>query len=452
MNARSWRLRGAALVLLGVLLALAGCSTVQPPPAPPSYTATQLLALRPADLQWAATSDAGEQAQREADLARLRSGLALPDGPERLAALPGLLDLAAHYDTEIDTARPMLLAALPNLPALDANTQRALLTAAHTLYPQEAAPLVEPLLPQLPETKPFAIAAYTLLAARVPGVEARLRERIPQQFPQWRDDARLTALMQRLDSAAPQHPPLAELLAAPLRPGYPVVFSLQRPGRQHIGLALVRAPDGRFLREANGELLAIPQLALARSGLPGTITNGNTPQGLFTIVGSSVAASNPTIGPTPFLHSKLPIEATVAEFEHTARSEAWSEAVYDSFLPPAWQAYAPFKEAWLAGRAGRDEILAHGSVVRTEAYHPAARFLPGTPSAGCLVAPERWDASTGRLLSSQQLRLAQAYAGVATESLAGYLVVVEVDAADGPVTPGEALAWVQAAEALRSAR
>lgn len=451
MNARSWRLRGAALVPLGVLLALAGCSTVQPPPAPPSYTASQLLALQPAQLQWAATSDAGEQAQREADLARLRSGLALPDGPERLAALPGLLDLAAHYDTEIDTARPLLLAALPGLGSQDANTQRALLTAAHTLYAPEAAPLIEPLLPQLAESKPFAIAAYTLLAARLPGVEQRLRERIPQQFPQWADDARLTALMQRL-GPAPQRPPLPELLAAPLRPGYPVVFSLQRPGRQSIGLALVRTPDGRFLREADGALLAIPQLALARSRLPGTITNGNTPQGLFTIVGSSVAASNPTIGPTPFLHSKLPIEATVAEFEHAARSEPWSETVYESFLPPAWQAYAPFKEAWLAGRAGRDEILAHGSVVRTEAYHPAARFLPGTPSAGCLVAPERWDASTGRLLSSQQLRLAQAYAGVATESLAGYLVVVEVDAADGPVTPDEALAWVRAAEALRSAR
>ncbi len=448
MNAHSWRLRGAALLLL----ALAGCSTVRPPPAPPSYTASQLLALRPTDLQWPATSDAGEQAQREADLARLRSGLALPDGPERLAALPGLLDLAAHYDAEIDTARPLLLAALPKLPALDANSQRALLTAAHTLYPQEAAPPIEPLLPQLPETKPFAIAAYTLLAAGMPGVEARLRERVLRQFPQWRDDARLMALMQRLDSASDSRPPLPELLAAPLRPGYPAVFSLQRPGRQHMGLALVRAPDGRFLREANGALLAIPQLALARSGLPGTITNGNTPQGLFTIVGSSVAASNPTIGPTPFLHSKLPIEATVAEFEHADRSEGWSEAVYESFLPPSWRSYGPFKEAWLAGRAGRDEILAHGSVVRTEAYHPAARFLPGTPSAGCLVAPEQWDAGTGQLLSSQQLRLAQAYARVATESLAGYLVVVEVDALDGPVTPDEALASVLAAEAQRAAR
>jgi hypothetical protein len=253
--------------------------------------------------------------------------------------------------------------------------------------------------------------------------------------------------MQRL-APAPARPPLPELLAAPLRPGHPVVFSLQRPGRQAMGLALVRAPDGRFLRGSDGSLLAIPQLALARSGLPGTITNGNTPQGVFTIVGSSVAASNPTIGPTPFLHSKLPIEASVAEFEHAARSEAWSEAVYESFLPPAWRAYAPIKEAWLAGRAGRDEILAHGSVVRTAAYHPGARFLPGSPSAGCLVAPEQWDTATGRLLSSQQLRLAQAYASVASDSLVGYLVVVEVDAADGPVRPDEALSLVMAAEAL----
>ena len=126
--------------------------------------------------------------------------------------------------------------------------------------------------------------------------------------------------------------------------------------------------------------------------------------------------------------------------------------MYESFLPPSWRSYGPFKEAWLAGLPGATRSWRMAAWCAPRPTTRRARFLPGTPSAGCLVAPEQWDAGTGRLLSSQQLRLAQAYARVATESLAGYLVVVEVDAADGPVTPDEALASVLAAEAQRAAR
>jgi hypothetical protein len=366
--------------------------------------------------------------------------LALPPGRELDAALPKALESVALYNIEIDTARPLLLASLAGLGARDAEAQRALLTAAYTLYPQESAPLIWPLLPQLTVAKPFAIAAYTLLQAQPDAVGA-LRDLTARQFPQWREEPRLVALMARLEGATPARPPLADLLAAPLRPGYPVLFSLQRPGRQAQGLALVRGADGRFVREGDGRLFAQPQLALARSNLPGTISNGNTPQGLFTVIGVGTA-SNPTIGPTPYLHSKLPLEATVAEFEHGDSTAAWSEAVYESFLPESWRGYAPFKEAWLAGRAGRDEILAHGTVINP-AYYRGASYFPGTPSAGCLVSDEQWDPATGRLQRSNQLRLAQTFARAGgREAVWGYLVVVEVDPGAGPVTPAEAETWV----------
>ena len=62
-----------------------------------------------------------------------------------------------------------------------------------------------------------------------------------------------------------------------------------------------------------------------------------------------------------------------------------------------------------------------------------------------MVSNETWDPATGRLVSSGQLRLAQAYAAAgAREDLAGYLVVVEVPG-DGPVTPAEAQALVASA-------
>lgn len=434
------------LLVLGSALLLAACAPLKPqqPPAEKRYSAAELLALQPAHFSWPATSADGERALREAALADIRARIALPPGPERDAALPRLFDLVAQYNAEIDTARPLLLEALPTLGQRDAETQRALLTAAHTLYPAEAAPLIWPLLPQLTASKPFAIAAYTLLQAD-PGAAERLRAIVPQQFPNWADDARLTALVLRLRPSAAAQPPLPELLAAPLRPGFAAIVSLQRPGRQQMGLALVRAADGRFVRDAAGQLFTSPQLALARTGLPGTITNGNTPQGVFTLVGAGTA-TNPNIGPTPYLHSKLPIEATPAEFEHADAAPAaeWSEAVYDSFLPESWRAWAPIKEAWLAGRAGRDELLVHGTTINP-AYYAGSSYFPGTPQQGCLISNEDWEPATGRLRASRHLMLAQTYAAAAARpDLAGYLIVVELPG-EGPVQPAEAQMLVDAA-------
>jgi len=431
------------LVLFALVLTACAPLTPQQKPAEKRYTAAELLTLQPASLAWPATSTDGERALREQALADIRARLALPPGPERDAALPRLFDLVAQYNAEIDAARPLLLEALPALGQRDAEIQRALLTAAHTLYANEAAPLIWPLLPQLTASKSFAIAAYTLLQAD-PAAAERLRELVPRQFPDWADDARLTALVLRLRPSAAAQPPLPELLAAPLRPGFPVIVSLQRPGRQQMGLALVRGADGRFVRDAAGQLFTSPQLALARSGLPGTITNGNTPQGVFTLVGAGTA-TNPNIGPTPYLHSKLPIEASVAEFEHADAAGDWSEAVYDSYLPESWRAWAPIKEAWLAGRAGRDELLVHGTTINP-AYYAGASWFPGTPQQGCMISSETWDPATGRLLASRQLTLAQAYAAASPrDDLAGYLVVVEL-AGEGPVAPAEAAALVQAAQ------
>jgi len=430
---------------LGLLLIvwLAACAPLPPQQqAEKRYTAAELLALQPAAFSWPAASAPGERALREQALAGIRARAALPPGPAREAELPALFQAVLHHNAGIDEARPLLLAALPGLGSRDAETQRALLTAAHTLYAADSAPLLWPLLPRLTASKPFAIAAYTLLRAD-PGAAPRLLTLLPRQFPAWADDPRLIALMQALQPAAASRPPLPDLLAAPLRPGFPAIVSLQRPGRQQMGLALVRAADGRYLRDAAGRLFSQPQLGLARSGLPGTITNGNPPQGVFAIVGAGTA-TNPSIGPTPYLHSKLPIEATLAEFEHADTAAAWSEAAYDSLLPPGWRADPGIREAWLAGRAGRDELLVHGTTVNP-AYYAGASWFPGTPQQGCLIAGEDWDPATGRLLASGQLRLAQAYAAAgAREDLAGYLLVVELPG-EGAVTPAEALALVTAA-------
>lgn len=479
---RAWhRLPLAACALL-----LAACAQRPPsppapqPPAPPGsptppatprapaandFSPAALQALRPAQFRSTVGSEAQARERLEQERTRLLAAVAAalraPQDPAALRELAQGLNTAAHYNVEIATARPALLAALPTLDRQPADLQRPLLSAAYTLYPAESAPALRELLPRLATPREFAIAAYTLMQSRQPAdlalVRSQLQARLatpPGAAPARlagsaapAPDPRLIALDQALSLAeghpAPPRPPLAELFTA--RPGHPVVFSLQRPGRQQMGLALVRQADGRFVRRPDGGLFHIGQLALSRSNLPGTITLGNTPQGLFSIQGAGRAASNIWIGPTPYLHSKVPIEASVAEFEQRERGPSepgWTEARYRALLPGAWARYAPLQEAWLAGLAGRDEMLSHGSTIDPR-YYLGASYFPGTPSAGCLVAMEYWSPE-GRLVHSDQLALLQAFSHQGRDR--GYLVLVELDAGPGPVSLAEVIGAIQQAE------
>ncbi|MDC8786617.1 hypothetical protein [Roseateles koreensis] len=426
-------------LMAAALALLSACATRAPDAVPGQRHSTQaLLAYQPADFHWQATQAEVEQAQRTRDLRLLHERLALPPGHAAQAALPDILSAVLLYNTDIDAARGPTLAALPGLTAQTGEAQRSVLSGVYAFYAAEAAPLLWPLLPQLHTPREFAIAAYTLLkplTAEVrPAAAVQIQTLMQAQFPTWQNEPRLRALGRVLqDSPGSTSPPLAELLAAPLRPGFPVVFSLQRPGREVLGLAILRGSDGRFVRTPDGHLFQVPQLARALAHLPGTITLGDTPQGIFAVRGASTA-SNPTIGPTPFLETKLPIEASVAEFFQVDGSDLdWSEGLYAGLLPPSWRHWEPIKEAWLAGRAGRDEILMHGSVVNP-AYYRNAPYYPATPTAGCLTSPEQWDPTTGRLRASGQLQLAQAFASAFAQGpgangdpmVKGYLVMVEL--------------------------
>ena len=233
-----------------------------------------------------------------------------------------------------------------------------------------------------------------------------------------------------------------------------MVFSFQRRDRERAGLALVRGADGRFVRNADGSYFNITQLAMARTNLPGTITNGNTPQGIFVVKGTGTA-TNRWIGPTPYLESMLPVESPVGLFDApntrdtlplTTSDEnkvAWTEQVYTNFLPPSWRNYFPIKEALLAGLAGRDEILAHGNTVNS-AYYRGAPYFPAAPSAGCLVAMEYWSKEDGTLVHSDQLALVKAF--VSSGRDVGYLIVVEIDDEPRPVILADVIEAAVAAE------
>lgn len=450
------------LVLLALMVLLAGCATPQRPvdaSGAARRTVPELAALRPAALNAALTSAAGERAVFEQEATALLAALALPPGPDADEKLPSALSAAAHFNIEKDRVRAHLLTVLPNAHDKSAAYQRAVLSAAHTQFWNEAAPLIPPLLPKIKTPREFAIGAYTLLRNdESPAQRQLLMAMLQTQFPDWADEPRLRALERRLrieprDDLA-QRPALTDLLSAALRPGFPVVYSFQRRDRERAGLALVRGADGRFVRNADGSYFNIVQLAMARTNLPGTITNGNTPQGVFVIKGTGTA-TNRWIGPTPYLESMLPVEAPLALFDAphardtlpTTTSDenraTWTDAAYDAFLPPSWRNYFPIREALLAGLAGRDEILAHGNTVNP-AYYRGASYFPAAPSAGCLVAMEYWSKDDGTLVHSDQLALVKAFVSGGMD--VGYLVVVELDDQPRPVILADVIEAVVAAE------
>ena len=434
-----------ALAIAAILLG--GCAAVAPEKR---HSPAEIAAYTQANFVSMIASAEGEREAYADVVGKLRAVADVPVPGTEAAA--GALWAMAFLNTGNEQGRRIIGGAVDSVGSASPDQQREILSAAYAQFPEEAFSAVERILPILSTPREFAIAAYALLkvdahAARKTWIDNLMRAR----FADWQTEGRLRALEHVLatDLAAERRarPPLADLLAAPLRAGVPVIYSLQRNDRRYMGMALVRGADGRFRRNADGGYFSLPHLALSLRNLPGTITNGNTPQGIFTIVGAGTATDK-WIGPTPYLESKVPFEATVSEFTHGARvgveSDAWRDETYDALLPPTWRNYFPIKEAYLAGLAGRNEMLLHGTVINAS-YYRGESYYPGTPSAGCLVASETWHPD-GRMRSSDQLTLLKAFTAEGLDR--GYLVVVELDDQSAAVTLVDVLADVVRAEKM----
>jgi hypothetical protein len=77
---------------------------------------------------------------------------------------------------------------------------------------------------------------------------------------------------------------------------------------------------------------------------------------------------------------------------------------YNKFYPESWNTYLPKNMAYYAGKAGRGEIIIHGTTIDTNFYLNQT-YYPFTPSMGCLCTLERWNDIDGSLSESEQLKL-----------------------------------------------
>ena len=203
-------------------------------------------------------------------------------------------------------------------------------------------------------------------------------------------------------------PDLVKLFERQRLTGRKIIYSLQRWNRDFPGLAIIQHANGKFARDANGRLLVFQQLARSASNLPYFITNGSTPQGIFSLQGSAVSKIN-WIGPTPNLQMIMPFEDSWERFYHQPLAPSQDSSVlYKQLLPASWRNHDPMMESWHAGKVGRSEIIAHGTTIDPE-YYAGKPFYPLTPTMGCLCAREQWNVTTGRLLLSEQYGLMSTY-------------------------------------------
>ncbi len=215
-------------------------------------------------------------------------------------------------------------------------------------------------------------------------------------------------------------------------PGQVLVFSLQYANRNKPGALFIKSADGSLLKNDSNKIIVIPQLARSSSNVPGYLCNGNTPQGYFRMNGFAQSRLD-AIGPTENIQLAMPFEISTAEFWGNANSAGspWSVAQYQTLMPAAGIYLQALCESYEAGRAGRFEIIAHGTTVNPE-YYKKQPYYPFTPTAGCLCTKEFWSLKDGSRQSSDQQTLIEAVKKAGGPQ--GYFIVLEIPENISPIT------------------
>jgi hypothetical protein len=328
--------------------------------------------------------------------------------------------------------------------SLQYSTKLAFFEAVYGLYPGTYERDMRKLISKETQPKLFAMQAVYLLATDAsPKNKAYLLALLNARFP----SSDKSDLLQQLRDYINNHdvyvqqpvPDIVALFNNQKMLQQKVMYSFQRWNRDYPGLAVLQNADGNFAKDSTGKLLVFQQLARAASNLPYFITDGNTPQGIYSITGIQVSR-NYFLGPTPNLQMVLPFEDDEAYWGDTYDNTKDALSNYLGLLPAAWQGYKPITEAFYAGKIGRSAIISHGTTLNP-VYFTGKPYYPISPTLGCLCAKEIWDTATGKLQESEQLNLVNAF--VATPSDTGYTIVLNLNNRQAPVSREEVGALVR---------
>lgn len=311
--------------------------------------------------------------------------------------------------------------------------QRGLVEVVYTNWPDTFRPEVTQLMDRTEDPKIFAMCAeYLWQNGHYPDQQAIIHSLLYQKFDSIPFNPILKMLNERISRRPVKPlPALPDILSEQFAPGLTVIYSFQRKNRDFPGMAVVRRPDGKFIRDSTGQIFAVPQLARSITNLPFYLTNGNTPQGVYRMSGYEVSRSR-FIGPTQNIQLSMPYEIPADSFlvSPAPNDTCWNMELYQNLLPLSWQRYEPIYESFYAGKAGRTAIIAHGTTI-DPAYYKGKSYYPQTPSQGCLCTYEKWSLINGQREKSDQQKLVDAVkkAGNGT----GYAVVIDLNNEKRPV-------------------
>ena len=346
---------------------------------------------------------------------------------------------------------PNLKSAFEQFQKRSLSFQRYLLEVVFTLYPNYFYNEVLELTNKTDNPKIFAMEINYLKQSQDNKYNDNYYfDLLNKKFPDWESNPILFSLGTYLEKSQVnfinERPSLVDLFVNNFGRKCTVIFSLQRNDRDYKGLVIIRKPDGKFLRNADGTILNIPQLARSITNLPSYLTNGNTPQGIFSMQGTDIS-KHILIGRTPNIQLVMPFETSPSTFLHNKISDnIWNENLYKDLLPKSWQAYFPIWGTFYASKAGRTEIISHGTTI-DPSFYVGKPYYPSTPTVGCLCANEIWSDDGTRVISDQ---LALVEALNSTGDVNGYVVVVELDNKKQPVVIDEVTMDILKAESILS--
>lgn len=316
--------------------------------------------------------------------------------------------------------------------------QTTMLELVYGLYPEQFYSRIYKLVPKLKTSRDFAIAARYLFNQKPTKENYKyITEAGKNLTTNPRQQWQLKTLLKNLtDTGNIILPDLDSLFAWQRTHGFKVIYSFQRKNRRYPGMAILQNNDGSFYLDSGNQVAVFPQLAKAASGLPYFVTNGNTPQGIYSIKGTAISR-NTFLGPTPNIQAKMMYEVDRQTFSHDIYCLSdldSSEYFYRRFVPQNWQNWSGLMEAFDAGKIGRSEIIIHGSVMDRR-WSARKTYAPFIPTLGCLTGLEIWDEHSGKLITSTQLDLVNAF--TASPDPRGFLIVIDLDNKEAPVTFAE---------------
>ena len=260
-------------------------------------------------------------------------------------------------------------------------------------------------------------------------------DRVRQRFPNWANDVYLYSTLREVDAI--DHPvalpPLSDLLNGSIAPNQPQMYVLCRPDRGVLCQAVLKDGKGNFVRE-NGQLWSVPLLLRSLHNLSSVFTRGQTPQGIYRIVGTTPQPDTDyfrAFGLFSLVNLYIPLESS--------DRLPTSLTAYQNLLPSSWRNYFPIQQTYWAGKGDRGAFRIHGTGESPEFFSSNSRYPNSqewNPSIGCLSALELYDAA-GQLEQADMPKILGALRAVGGQNFTGYLVVVDVPGGEAPVALSE---------------